>query len=85
MTIHLPEELESSVRSLVRGGRFTSEDEVIAEALRSFFRQQQTTASVQPSLGSIGAMRDAAEELDGIVEDAMRKRQEEPWRVIPGA
>ncbi len=35
-------------------------------------------------VGSIGAMRDAADELDEIVADAMKRRKEEPWRVIPG-
>jgi Arc/MetJ-type ribon-helix-helix transcriptional regulator len=34
--------------------------------------------------GSIGAMRDAADELDEIVADAMKRRKEEPWRVIAG-
>ena len=33
--------------------------------------------------GSIGAMRDAAEELDEAVEHAMNLRQR-PWRVSPG-
>jgi hypothetical protein len=34
-------------------------------------------------LGSIGAMRDDAEFLDRIVEDAMRDRREQPWRLAP--
>jgi hypothetical protein len=34
-------------------------------------------------LGSIGAMRDDAEFLDQIVEDAMRDRREQPWRLSP--
>ena len=33
--------------------------------------------------GSIGAMRDDAEFLDQIVEDAMRDRREQPWRLAP--
>jgi hypothetical protein len=32
-------------------------------------------------LGSIGAMRDDAEFLDRVVEDAMRDRREQPWRL----
>jgi Arc/MetJ-type ribon-helix-helix transcriptional regulator len=35
-------------------------------------------------VGSIGAMREAADELDEIVADAMKRRREEPWRIIPG-
>ena len=34
--------------------------------------------------GSLGAMRDAADELDAIVEQAMRNRQERPWRLPIG-
>jgi hypothetical protein len=34
-------------------------------------------------LGSIVAMRDDAEFLDQIVEDAMRDRREQPWRLAP--
>jgi hypothetical protein len=34
-------------------------------------------------LGSIGAMRDDVEFLDQIVDDAMRDRREQPWRLAP--
>jgi hypothetical protein len=37
-----------------------------------------------PSQGSLGAMRDAADELDRIVEQAMKNRRERPWRLAPG-
>jgi hypothetical protein len=37
-----------------------------------------------PPLGSLGAMHDAAEELDAIVERAMKNRRERPWRLPPG-
>jgi Arc/MetJ-type ribon-helix-helix transcriptional regulator len=40
MTIHLPKELERSVRSLVRDGRFASVDDALAEATRLLLRQQ---------------------------------------------
>lgn len=36
------------------------------------------------SQGSLGAMRDAADELDAIVEQAMRNRSERPWRLTSG-
>jgi len=32
----------------------------------------------------LGSMREAADELDQIVADAMKRRREEPWRAIPG-
>jgi hypothetical protein len=37
-----------------------------------------------PSQGSLGAMRDAADELDAIVAQAMKNRQERPWRLPAG-
>jgi Arc/MetJ-type ribon-helix-helix transcriptional regulator len=40
MTIHLPKDLERSVRSLVDGGRFASVDDAMAEAARLLVRQQ---------------------------------------------
>jgi len=86
MTITLPNDLESSVRAAVHRGRFASVDDAMAEAVRLLLRQL-TQAQPQgnagtPDLGSIGAMRDAADELDEIVADAYRKRQEESWRDI---
>jgi Arc/MetJ-type ribon-helix-helix transcriptional regulator len=41
MTIHLPKELENSIRSEVRRGRFASVDDAMAEAARLLLRQQQ--------------------------------------------
>ena len=43
-----------------------------------------TNLSVGPTQGSLGAMRDAADELDAIVEQAMKNREERPWRSSPG-
>jgi Arc/MetJ-type ribon-helix-helix transcriptional regulator len=83
MTIHLPEDLENHVRSLVERGRFASEDEAVAEAVRAFLKQDQTPTN-QPNLGSIGAMRDAADDLDAAVEHAMMVREQRPWRLEPG-
>ena len=61
----------------------------MAEVVRLLLRelvpgQQQTNAPVNGSNADpvIGAMRDAADELDEIVADAYRKRREETWRVI---
>jgi hypothetical protein len=44
----------------------------------------EVEAPAGQDLGSIGAMRDDAEFLDQIVEDAMRNRREQPWRLAPG-
>ena len=83
MTIHLPEHLERSILAEVQSGHFESADAAVAEIVRAYFRQrgQQPASPVEgtfqpdPVLGSIGAMREAADELDEIVEDAMRRRE----------
>ncbi len=84
MTVHLPQDLESSLRAEVSSGHFASLDDAMAEAVRMLLRDRtprQPAASPNAGLGSIGAMRDAATELDEIVADAYRKRQEF-WRDI---
>ena len=40
MQIHLPNELESSLQSLVQGGRYASVNEAMADATRLLLRQQ---------------------------------------------
>lgn len=79
MTIHLPKDVESSINAEVLSGHFASVDDAIAEAWRTFLRQKPP-AQRPTGLGSIGAMRDAADELDEAVEHAMNLRQQ-PWRV----
>jgi Arc/MetJ-type ribon-helix-helix transcriptional regulator len=83
MTIHLPQELEGSIRSIVQGGRYASEDDFVAEAVRSFLRQQ-TTPAAAPGLGLIGALHDDADLLDQAVEHAMKIREERPSRQPSG-
>jgi hypothetical protein len=70
------------VRAEVLSGQFASPDDAVAQIVREYFRRRsgQPTATpaadeTKPTLGSIGAMRDAANELDEIVADAMQKRQ----------
>ena len=87
MTIHLPADLETSIEAAVHSGRFTSVDDAMAEAARLLLRTMKqpapkpNAAALPPLLGS---MRDAADELDEIVAEAMKRRREEPWRTIPG-
>jgi Arc/MetJ-type ribon-helix-helix transcriptional regulator len=81
MKIHLPKDVESSIEAAIHSGYFSSADELVTQAVRSFL-QKPKTPQADPGLGSIGAMRDAADELDEIVADAMKKRREEKWRDI---
>jgi Arc/MetJ-type ribon-helix-helix transcriptional regulator len=88
MTIHLPNELETSIQAAVRSGRFASVDDAMAEAARLLLRTigeepkpRETAAPHDPLLG---IWRDAPEEIDEIVAEAIERRREEPWRPIPG-
>jgi hypothetical protein len=72
----------------VHNGTFANVDDATAQAARLPLREiGQAQSPAKPSsngMGSIGAMKDAADELDAIVADAMKRRREEPWRTIPG-
>ena len=86
MTIHLPEDLEAAfIRAEVHSGHFASADDAIAEAVR-LLRQQLSQVSRPAALADpvLGAMRDAADELDGIVADTMTQREQQPWRLSGG-
>ena len=78
MTINLSSSGEEFVRSLVRRGRFTSEADVIDNAL-NLLREREHHVSASPDeLGSMSAMRDAADELDEAAEQGLNpsRRQE---------
>ena len=88
MTIHLPQDLESSLQAAVHNGHFASVDDAMAEAARLLLRELKLghlpappARDNHPSDPVLGCMRDDAELMDEIVADAYRHRQE-PWREI---
>jgi Arc/MetJ-type ribon-helix-helix transcriptional regulator len=86
MTIHLPYDLESSIQAAVKRGRFASVDDAMAEAARLLLRTiaQELKPTAAPHDPLMGIWRDAPEEIDEIVAEAMQRRREEPLRAIPG-
>ena len=85
MTIHLPNDLESSIQAMVHSGRFASIDDAMAEAARLLLREAKQTpqnTNITDSDPLLGSMPDAADELDAIVADAMKRRREQPWRTV---
>ena len=94
MTINLPEDLERFIRAEVHSGHFASEEDAIAEAVRLLRRQLSQAASPTPAAGAptaatppdpvLGVMRDAADEMDEIVAEAMTHREQQPWRLSAG-
>jgi putative addiction module CopG family antidote len=81
MTIRLPEHLRRFVHDQVRAGRYSTETEVINDALEQLRKHAQPIANSQ---GLIGALRDDAELLDQAVEHAMKVHEERPWRLTTG-
>jgi Arc/MetJ-type ribon-helix-helix transcriptional regulator len=91
MTINLPDELERFIRAEVRSGHFASEEAALAEAVQLLRCQISQTARPTPEAEGattantpnpvLGAMRDAADEIDEIVAEAMRHREQQAWRL----
>jgi Arc/MetJ-type ribon-helix-helix transcriptional regulator len=94
VTINLPDDLERFLRAEVHSGHFASEDDAVAAAVRLLrcHRKQPGTMAPNADLAAapgipdplLGALRDAADEMDEIVADAMRQREQQPWRLSPG-
>ena len=80
MTIDLSDDLSGFIREQVNAGRYGSADEVLRDALG---RLREQIRQVERQRGSLGAMSDAAEDLDEVVAHAMRHR-ERPWRETAG-
>jgi Arc/MetJ-type ribon-helix-helix transcriptional regulator len=88
MTIHLPKDVESFITAEVLRGHFPTVDDAVAEMVREYFLRRQhqaevtAAAVVQPAADPLlGSMSDHAELMDEIVEDAMRHREHQPWRL----
>ena len=84
MEIHLPEDLQRFLQDQVRAGHFASEEQVVREALRRFQKVQAPAVPPPTTDPWLGSMREDAEVLDEIVEEAMKIREERPWRLPPG-
>jgi Arc/MetJ-type ribon-helix-helix transcriptional regulator len=90
MTIHLPNDLERSIQAAVQSGRFASVEDAMAEAARLLLRTIMSeptpspTKTAAPADPLLGIWRDAPDEIDEIVAEAMQRRREEPLRAIPG-
>ena len=89
MTIHLPDDLETSIQAAVQSGRLppsmTRWPRPPACCSHDHAEPKPSPAkTAAPSDPLLGIWRDAPEEIDEIVAEAMQRRREEPWRAIPG-
>ena len=85
MTIRLPEELENYIHARVRSGRFISDDEAIAEAVRRL-RQSDQDQERQTANATVDVAESPAMTFKPIweVADEIRKSiPAEEWAKLP--
>ena len=82
MTIHLPADLESSIRAEVDRGRFASVDDAVAEAVRNFLQQSPPDAAESVANGHGGNPVRSPSILERILERNARIPDEE-WDKLP--
>ena len=86
MTIHLPKELETSLQDAVHGG-ISRPSMTRWPKPHACSSGTSNTARSRPQpilIPCLGSMSDHAELMDQIVEDAMRHREQQPWRLNAG-
>ena len=85
MTIHLPRELEGPIRSEILRGRFASEDDMIAEIVRDYFRRNPQASWPAPE--ESGREQPAPASADKPVWERILERTadipEEEWEKLP--
>jgi Arc/MetJ-type ribon-helix-helix transcriptional regulator len=71
MTIHLPHELESSIRAQVLSGQFASEDDMVAAAVRDYLlrHRQPSPAGQQPAAPTHKPIWEEIYELTASIPD----------------
>ena len=80
MTIHLPTDLESSIRAEVMNGNFASEDDMVATAVRDYLQRRQD----QPR--QVATPADKSPKRKPLWERAAELRKsipEEEWAKLP--
>lgn len=86
MNVQLSEASRRFIADQVATGRYPSEDAVLEDALVRMSRQdQQPTAAMNPGMDPIlGMFGDDPQLIDEVVEEAMKIREERPWRLPVG-
>ena len=80
MTIHLPADLESSIRAEVMNGHFASEEDMVATAVRDYLQRRQDQSR------QVAAAPDKSPKRKPLWERAAELRKsipEEEWAKLP--
>ena len=86
MTINLPNDLESSVRAEVQSGRYASEDLMVAEIIREYFRRTAQSQDPQEAADPGLAATVIPTQRKPLWERAAELRQtipEDEWAKLP--
>src|SRR4051794_31740466 len=83
MTIHLPEELEQFVRSEVQGGRFASQDEVIAAAVRLLRQRPHGPGEADEPATGLGESAPAHKPIWEVIEEITAGIPDEEFLKLP--
>jgi Arc/MetJ-type ribon-helix-helix transcriptional regulator len=84
MTIHLPKDVENSIRAEVLSGHFASPDEAIAAAWRAFQRKDRQEPATTEATG--GRPEEAAprhKPIWEVVEEENKSIPPEVWDALP--
>jgi putative addiction module CopG family antidote len=86
MNIRLSEQSRRFVADQVARGRYPSEDAVLEDALARMRRHEPNheAAKAADEDPILGMFRDDADLIDEVVDEAMKIREERPWRLPAG-
>jgi Arc/MetJ-type ribon-helix-helix transcriptional regulator len=83
MTVHLPEDVEKAIQIEVHSGRFASEDDVVAAAVRDYLQRRQNQPSpLQPAPSEASADSGQKPIWERILERSAAIPDEE-WDKLP--
>jgi Arc/MetJ-type ribon-helix-helix transcriptional regulator len=83
MTIHLPEDLESSIRAEVLSGHFASVDDAITEAVRSFLQRRHQTQAAAPEPNTSQGADPLGKPIWERILEMTAEVPEEEWDKLP--
>jgi len=82
MTIHLPEDLENSLRAAVHSGRYASLDDAIVEAASLLIQRLKQEQAIQPPAGQ-GESAPAPQPIWERILERSAAIPDEEWAKLP--
>jgi Arc/MetJ-type ribon-helix-helix transcriptional regulator len=83
MTIHLPNDLENSVRAEVLSGHFASEEDVVTAIVRDYFQRKQQQVASNPAATTPEAAAPVHKPIWERILERTADIPDEVWDKIP--